>query len=100
MERLQDVTLTQAYEYVRKRSFGLWKVKGNYMKVEIPISGENVETLMFLGESIFILALSVEKEGFNVMASRADFIDIWPSVKAKYPELFEENVKGELCLIP
>lgn len=100
MDRIQDVTLEEAYQYVQERCFGLWKTSGNYMNTEILVSGKNVETLVFMGESIFILGLSVEKEGLNVIASRVDFIDIWPSVRVKYPQLFQEEVKGELCLIP
>ena len=99
MERVQNVTLEEAYRRVLQRGFGRWKASGNYMNIE-PISGENVETWVFLGESIFILGLSVEKEGFNVMASRVDFMDIWLYVKEKYPQLFQEGVKGDLCLIP
>lgn len=101
MKRLEyDVTLEEAYQHVKTRSFGLWKTAGNYMNIEYCVKGKNVETLVFMGESIFLLGLSVEKEGFNVMASGVDFVDIWPSVKMKYPQLFQEGVKGELSLIP
>ena len=100
MKKLQGVTLEEAYRYVLQRGFGRWMIKGNYMNIEEPVIGDNVETWMFLGESIFILGLSVEIEGFKVMASTTDFIDIWPNVKMKYPELFKEGVKGELYLIP
>lgn len=97
--RIQDITLEDAYRHVLQGSYGRWKIPGNYMNIETPISGNNVETWVFLGQSIFIFGLSVEKENLKVMASPTDFIDIWPSVKVKYPQLFQEAVKGELCLI-
>lgn len=100
MEWLQNVTLVEAYEQVKRNGFALWKVEGNYMNVQTPVTGNNMETWVFLGESIFLLGLSVESQGFNVMASRVDFIDVWFSVKEKYPQLFQEGVKGELHLIP
>ena len=100
MERRQNVTLEEAYELVKQRAFARWSTRGNYMNVKIPIKGENVETIVFLGDSIFIVGLSVEKEGLKVMGSRVDFIDIWPSVKAKYPQLFHDGLKGDLCLTP
>ena len=100
MERIPDVALEEAYHHVQGRCFGLWKIKGNYMNVETPPNTNNEETLVFLGESIFILGLSVENKGFSSMGSRTDFLDIWPDVKIKYPQLFQEGIKGDLCLIP
>ncbi len=100
MERLQNVTLEEAHEYVKTNSFALWIISGNYMNVECLVDGEQVETHVFLSESIILLGLSVKKEGVTVLGSRADFIDIWPSVKTKYPQLFQEKLKGELWLIP
>ena len=100
MTRVQDVTLAEAYKHVQKSCFGLWKIKGNYMNIETPPNTTNAETLVFLGESIFILGLSVEKKGFGSMGSKTDFIDIWPSVRIKYPQLFQDGLKGDLYLIP
>lgn len=100
MQRLHEVTLEEAHGHVMQRGFGRWTIKGNYMDVQNPVIGSNVETWVFLGESIFIFGLCVEVEGYKVMASTTDFIDIWPTVKMKYPQLFKEDMKGELCLIP
>ena len=100
MERLQNVTLKETYELTKSNSFVIWKVRGNYMDVEIPMGVNKIETIVFLGKSIFILGLSMEKDGNNVMASTTDFIDIWPYMQEKYPQLFNEGVKGEARLIP
>lgn len=98
MKRIQNVTLKEAHELVKQNGFALWSINGNFMNVES--LEENVETRLFLGESIFVIMLSTKKEETNVIASRADLIDIWDSVKEKYPQLFEEGVKGDLMLIP
>lgn len=100
MKRLKDVTLKEAYEQAKQNSFAFWKTSGNYMNLDVPADKGNVQTRVFMGESIFILALVVENEGLESMASRADFIDIWPSVKVKYPQLFEDGVTGDLYVIP
>lgn len=100
INRLYDITLEDAYKQVfRKCAYGRWNVKGNYMNIDIPRDIQNVETWVFLGESIFILGLSAEKDGMKVMVSLTDFMDIWQTVKMKYPQLFQENVKGDLCTI-
>lgn len=95
MERIQNVTLEEAYELVKVNSFVLWTVSGNYMNIETLEKEEHVETRVFMGTTIFLLGLSVEKEDFQTLASEVDFIDIWSSVKAKYPQLFTNGVKGE-----
>lgn len=102
MERIENVTLEQAYKYVREDmfSFAFWTVEGNYLGLEIPVKGENVKTRMFLSKSIFIIGLSVDVDGFSVMVSKTDFIDLWYSVKRKYPKLFESEVKGNVMLAP
>ena len=100
MRILKDITLEEAYRHVQECGFGRWMTKGNYMDIETPVIGDNVETWVFLGEAIFIFGLSVEVDDYKVMASPTDFIDIWPTVKTKYCRLFKDKVKGELCLIP
>lgn len=102
MVRLKDVTLEQAYKYVRENSFAfsVWTVEGNYLGLDIPVKGENVKTCIFLSGDIFLLGLSVEIDGFTVMASKTDFLDIWFSMERKYPRLFDPQVRGTVMLIP
>lgn len=100
MKRIQNVTLFEAYELVKVNSFVLWVASGNYMDIEKLKEEEHVETRVILGASIFLLALSVEREGIKYMTREIDLIDIWPSVKTKYPQLFNEEVKGEVWIIP
>lgn len=102
MEWLEDVTLEQAHKLVVQDNFAFafWKVDGNYLGLDVPVDGTNVKTCVFLSASIFILELSVEINGFDVIASRADFLDIWQRIKDKYPNLFEPNIKGNVMLIP
>lgn len=97
---VSNITLQEAYERVRVGRFGIWKITGNYMGIEEITEGEKVETLVFMSPSIFLLGLSVAQKGFDVMGSGVDFVDIWPSVKTKYPQLFKKEIKGELLLIP
>lgn len=100
MDRIQDVTLEEAYELVKQRGYALWSVPGNYTSVKIPADESEVKTLVFMGEEIFVLGLSKKRGSFDVLASRGDFIDIWPSVKEKYPQLFQDGVKGEMLITP
>ena len=102
MVRLEDVTLDQAYKYVRENSsaFAFWTVDGNFLDSEVLVTGENVKTRIFLSATIFLVGLSVEINGVSVMASRTDFLDIWPSMERKYPKLFGPEVKGMVMLIP
>lgn len=101
MRRILGVTLEEARKHViNEAAFGYWKARGNYMNIDQPPNGENVETWVFLGESIIILGLGLEKDGIRKMASLTDFMDIWPSVKTKYPQLFQNEVVGDLRLIP
>lgn len=103
MVRVEEkVTLERAHKFVEEDNFAFafWTVDGNYLDEEPPVAGKDVKTCVFLSESIFILELSVEIKGFTVMASRADFLDIWHIVKKKYPKLFEPEVKGHVMLIP
>ena len=100
MKRIQNVTLEEAYELVKVNSFVLWTVSGNYMNIDNLEKEEHVETRVFMGITIFLLGLSVEKEGIKSMASEVDFIDIWLSFKTKYPQLFKDEVRGEVWIIP
>lgn len=100
LKRVYDITLEDAYKQVfRKCAYGRWNVKGNYMNFNIPNDVQNVETWVFLGKSIFILGLSAEKDNIKVMVSLTDLVDIWQTVKMKYPQLFQENVKGDLYIM-
>lgn len=100
MQRFYGITLEEAQKRVfYDGSFGYWNTQGNYMYVKLPEGAEKPETWVFLGESIFILGISAELDGIKRMVSQTDFIDIWPSVKLKYPQLFQEEVVGDLCLI-
>lgn len=98
MKRLQNISLDEAYRQVCQNGFGCWYITGDYMKLDISKNMQNVKTRVFLGEALFIIALSAEYEGFDKLASETDFIDIWPSVKRKYPQLFEKEVKGDLIM--
>ena len=100
MKRIQNVTLDEAYELVKVNSFVLWTVSGNYMNIDNLEKEEHVETRVFMGTTIFLLGLSVEKEGFQILASEVEFVDIWFSLKTKYPQLFEDGVKGEALIFP
>lgn len=100
MKRIQNVTLEEAYELVKVNSFVLWTVSGNYMNIDTLEKEELVETRVFMGTTIFLLGLSVEKEGFQTLASEVDFIDIWLSVKTKYPQLFKNGLKGDVLIFP
>lgn len=101
MKQLLGVTLEEARKHViNEAAFGYWRTKGDYMNIEPIINGKNAETWVFLGDSIFIFGLSAEIDGIKKMANLTDFIDIWPSVRTKYPQLFQNEVVGDLCLIP
>ena len=100
MERIQDVTLDEAYELVKVNSFVLWVVSGNYMNIENIENEKSVETRVFMGTNIFLLGLSVEREGVKTMTGRVDFIDFWASLKTEYPQLFKDGVRGEVWIIP
>ena len=100
MEWLEDVTLEQVYKLVlnEEAAFAFWMADGNFLGEEPLVEGTNVKTCVFLSASIFILELSVEIDGFNVIASRAALLDIWQRIKEKYPRLFEPEVKGKVRL--
>ena len=100
MRRIQDVTLDEAHELVKVNSFALWTVSGNYMNTDNLEKEEHVETRVFMGTTIFLLGLSVEKEGVQILASEVEFVDIWLSLKTKYPQLFKNEVKGEVLIFP
>ena len=100
MKRIQNVTLNEAYELVKVKGFVLWTVSGNYMNINTLEKEEHVETHVFMGTNIFLLGLSVEKEGVKTLASKVNSIDFWFSFKTEYPLLFKDEVRGSALLFP
>lgn len=100
MERLQNVTLQYVRDIVKEKGYAFWRVNGNYMNIEALVNGEEVKTNVFLGNSFCVLELSIEKRDHEEMASRSVFVDMWPDLLEKYPNIFQEGVKGEALLFP
>lgn len=100
MDRIDDITLEEAYEFVKKGGYAIWSTPGNFTDMKVVGEENQVKTVMVLSKSMFLLGLSKKKGRFDVLASQGDFIDIWPSVKEKYPQLFQDGVKGEMLITP
>ena len=97
--RIEGVTFEQAYRKMRDTGFVVWVTKGNLLNVEIPDNLKEIQTYAFLGESIYLLWVTAKNNEGEYITSSHDFIDIWPTVKMKYPQLFEKDIKGRLLVL-
>ena len=101
MERYNNVTLQEAYKLMlNNNGYAFWTVSGNYLNFNYEVDNEDMTTYVFLGASIFILGIETEKDETPTKIDIVDFMDIWPSVKKKYPQLFEAEVKGDVMITP